>query len=136
MKTKGKPFVMSALRSFNHSILLVWMGYASCAVLGMTLWPQIMEWGYSFRDKNYFIATILMAGCLPISIGFAYLAGQFFIRCAHSIDGSTDISNSGQKITIVLILSVMTTLGSCGVIASGYEPPEPLNGIYELKQFD
>lgn len=142
MKTKGKPFVMSESLTthkrysltyfrtvFAHS--MVWTGYGLSFLMGLTLWPFLMEAGYGSSGTS---ASVLLTWfCLPITIGVAWITGAFFVNIGAAIHPIPNTRQMDRNIRKAYVLGIIATMGSCSLIASGFEPPAPFHSVYQLQ---
>lgn len=107
-------------------------GYGAAFTIGLTLWPRLMELGFKHENTNFGLAILLGWFCLPVSMVIAGVTGWVSVRVAHAIDPMSSGGDYRRNVQLAQLLGVLATLGSCGMIASGYEPPDPFGSIYEL----
>lgn len=112
------------------------IGYCLSFGVGLALWPQLMEWGYKLENVQFGLSVLLNWFCLPVSMGITHVISAITMGIAHLMDASSTPPNLRSQIQRASVLGVLATLGSCGMIASGYEPPERLHSIYELDLSD
>ncbi|WP_298813259.1 hypothetical protein [uncultured Roseibium sp.] len=126
------PASSSFLFPFAH--LFVWAGYIVPIFIGISLWPQLFDWGIKIQNQQLGFALILVWGCLPITILIGYIAGIFLMHVAAAIDPSIAAVRMRQMVGTANVLGVVATIGSCGMIASGFEPPEPIMSLYDIRK--
>jgi hypothetical protein len=107
-------------------------GYVATVAIGALLWPRMMELGFRYENANIGLAILLVWFCLPITMALAAFAGWFAVTIAHEIAPSGNDDTLRRNVVLAQSLSVLTTLGSCGMVASGIEPPAPFDAIYDL----
>lgn len=112
--------------------LLRWAGYATCFILGAVLWPRLMELGFAFRNSNFGLAILFNWLCLPVSMLITSAIGMVIMRLASLLEDAPDRARTRKAVSTASMLGIMSSLASCTMIASGYEPPEPLYSIYDL----
>lgn len=108
-----------------------WAGYGLSIVLGVTLWPFLFQKGAEFNSVNFGIALILTWFCLPVSYGITHLLSSLMMRLAAKFD-PIPYDRMVKQIVLAANLGGLAALGSCGMIASGYEPPQPFFAIYDI----
>lgn len=108
-----------------------WFGYALSFGGGLILWPRLIEIGFRHENTNFFLAITLVWGCLPVSMGITWVGSIVYMKAIHIAD-RFNRAVIDRSIQTAALLGIVGTLGSCGMIASGYEPPEPFHSIYDL----
>ena len=112
--------------------IVIWVGYGVCFVLGATLWPQLMAWGYPLRNDNFGLSLLLVWFCLPVSMAICWLFSIGFMHLVGRLKPCGDHGQLRRNVQIAALLGIVSTLGSCAMIALGYEPPQPFLTIYDV----
>lgn len=107
-------------------------GYVLSFITGIALWPQLIEYGYKMENTHFGLAILFVWGCLPGSMIVTHVISFFAMRMAYSIDPVSSGLKLSDQITAASFIGIFATLGSCGVIAAGYEPPAPIGALYDL----
>lgn len=113
--------------------VMIWMGYGASIIVGLILWPRLLEWGFYMENRNFGLAIIFGWFCVPVSIAAAWGVGILFMKLSRSFDPAISPYRLNRNIQTAGVLGIIATLGSCGMISSGYEPPEPLHSIYDVQ---
>jgi hypothetical protein len=121
-----------AVRSPVIARVLRWTGYGLSFAFGMALWPRLMEWGFHYRNTQFGLALLFNWFCLPVSMSITYAVSWLFMHVSKLFDSSCNGATLSKHISTASMIGVVATLGSCGLIASGYEPPAPFYSIYDL----
>ena len=111
--------------------LIRWTGYSLSFFIGVTLWPQLMEWGYVMENENFFLAITLGWFCLPLTMAASWFVGWGMMKLSTLFDPQAETKQSSQ-VYLAAMFGIVATLGSCGVIAFGYEPPSMVAPFYDL----
>lgn len=112
--------------------LLRIIGYAICILIGAALWPRLIEWGFKLENTNFALSVLLNWFCLPVSMVAVGLVSWATMHMASAIDPHSTVSTVRKHTERAALFGVLATLGSCGAIASGYEPPAPVDRFYDL----
>lgn len=112
--------------------LVRWTGYGLSFVLGLILWPRLFEWGFRMENSQFGLALLFNWFCLPVSMTITHVVSWIAMRGAARLDPQSSGVNLRAQIQTASMLGIIASLGSCGVIASGYVPPEPFYSIYDL----
>jgi hypothetical protein len=109
------------------------VGYCMSFGVGLILWPQLMEVGTRYENTNFLLALTLVWGCLPVSMTITWIGSYIYMNAIHIGQHLNRKALIDRSVQTGALLGIAGCLGSCGMIASGYEPPEPLHGIYDIQ---
>lgn len=113
--------------------IIIWVGYIASFVLGLILWPQLIELGFLLRNDQFGFALLFNWFCLPVSMSICWLFSIGFMQVVGRLNPSMDHDQVRRNVQIAALFGVVSTLGSCGMIALGYEPPQPFSSIYDVE---
>ncbi|MCV6575854.1 MAG: hypothetical protein OIF58_08980 [Cohaesibacter sp.] len=136
MKKISRYAFRLTLGSANPSIFIAraiqWAGYGLSFFIGATLWPRLIEWGFKHENTQFGLSLMLSGFCLPITMAVAWGAGWMVMQVATIFDHPQGNHSLERNVQIAAMMGVIAALGSCGMIAGGYEPPELLRSFYDL----
>ena len=119
----GTQLMASAIR---------WTGYLLSFGMGLLLWPRLMEMGVRFENTHFGLALLFNWFCLPVSMTITSIISYVAMRIAALWEPSITAMTLSKQIQTASMLGVLSALGSCGMMVSGFEPPPPFDDVYQL----